>query len=66
MTTIMEKHLSNESHIDKYLLMDADPRWQDPDTLFSVRIASTRLDARIDQLVLKLEREIARLESKIK
>jgi hypothetical protein len=29
MTTIMEKHLSNESHIDKYLLMDADPRWQE-------------------------------------
>jgi hypothetical protein len=62
----MEKPLSNESHIDKYLLMDTNPRWQDPATLYSVRIAATRLDARIDRLILTLEREIARLESKIK
>jgi hypothetical protein len=62
----MEKPLSKESHIDKYLLMDTDPRWQDPATLYSVRIAATRLDARIDRLILTLEREIARLESKIK
>jgi len=62
----MEKPLNNESHIDKYLLMDTDPRSQDPATLYSVRIAATRLDARIDRLKLTLEREIARLESKIK
>ena len=66
MTMFLEKPLNNESQIDKHLLMDSDPRWQDPATLFSVRIASTRLDARIDQLALKLEREIARVESKIK
>ena len=66
MTMFMEKPLSKESHIDKYLLMDTDPRWQDPATLYSVRIAATRLDARIDRLILTLEREIARLESKIK
>ena len=66
MTMFMEKPLNNESHIDKYLLMDTDPCWQDPATLYSVRIAATRLDARIDRLKLTLEREIARLESKIK
>ena len=66
MTMFMEKPLNNETHIDKYLLMDTDPRWQDPATLYSVRIAATRLDARIARLILTLEREIARLESKIK
>ena len=66
MTTIMEKHLSDELPVDDYLLESTDPRWNKPASLHSVRIASTRLDARIDQLVLKLEREIARLESKIK
>ena len=66
MTMFMEKSLNNESHIDKYLLMDTDPRWQDPAKLYSVRIAATRLDARIDRLILRLEHEIARLENKIK
>lgn len=66
MTMFMEKLMNGESQIDKYLLMDTDPRWQDPATLYSVRIAATRLDARIDRLILTLEREIARLESKIK
>ena len=66
MTMFVEKPLNNETHIDKYLLMDTDPRWQDPATLYSVRIAATRLDARIARLILTLEREIARLESKIK
>jgi len=66
MTMFMEKPLSNELPVDDYLLMDTDPRWQDPATLYSVRIAATRLDARIDRLILTLEREIARLESKIK
>ncbi len=66
MTMFMEKPLSNELPVDDYLLESTDPRWQDPATLYSVRIAATRLDARIDRLILTLEREIARLESKIK
>jgi hypothetical protein len=66
MTMFLEKPLNNESQIDKHLLMDSDPRWQDPATIYSVRIAATRLDARIDRLILTLEHEIARLESKIK
>ena len=66
MTTIMEKHLSDELPVDEYLLESTDPRWNQPATLFSVRTAATRLDTRIDRLILTLEHEIARLESKIK
>jgi len=62
----MEKPLSDELPVDDYLLESTDPRWNKPATLYSVRIAATRLDARIDRLILTLEREIARLESKIK
>ena len=66
MTTIMEKRLSDELPVDEYLLESTDPRWNQPATLFSVRTAATRLDTRIDRLILTLEHEIARLESKIK
>jgi hypothetical protein len=66
MTTILEKRLSDELPVDDYLIESTDPRWNQPATLFSVRTAATRLDTRIDRLILTLEHEIARLESKIK
>ena len=66
MTMFMEKPLSNEEPVDDYLIESTDPRWNQPATLFSVRTAATRLDTRIDRLILTLEHEIARLESKIK
>jgi hypothetical protein len=66
MTTILEKRLSDELPVDEYLIESTDPRWNQPATLFSVRTAATRLDTRIDRLILTLEHEIARLESKIK
>ena len=65
MTTILEKRLSDELPVDEYLIESTDPRWNQPATLFSVRTAATRLDTRIDRLILTLEHEIARLESKI-
>jgi cytochrome c biogenesis protein ResB len=69
MTTIMEKHLSDELPIDDYLLESTDPRWNKPATLQSVRTAVTRLDSRIDwvffTLDTKIDRKFAEADSKI-
>jgi cytochrome c biogenesis protein ResB len=69
MTTIMEKHLSDELPIDDYLLESTDPRWNKPATLQSVRTAVTRLDSRIDWVFFtldsKIDRKFAEADSKI-
>jgi cytochrome c biogenesis protein ResB len=69
MTTIMEKHLSDELPVDEYLLESTDPRWNQPATLFSVRTAATRLDTRIDWVFVtldtKIDRKFAEADNKI-
>lgn len=69
MTTIMEKHLSDELPVDDYLLESTDPRWNKPASLHSVRIAAQRLDNRIDwvffTLDTKIDRKFTELDNKI-
>jgi hypothetical protein len=69
MTTIMEKHLSDELPVDEYLLESTDPRWNQPASLHSVRTAATRLDTRIDWVFVtldtKIDRKFAEADSKI-
>lgn len=69
MTTIMEKHLSDELPVDDYLLESTDPRWNKPASLHSVRIATQRLDTRIDwvffTLDTKIDRKFTELDTKI-
>ena len=69
MTTIMEKHLSDELPVDEYLLESTDPRWNLPATLFSVRTAATRLDTRIHWVFVtldtKIDRKFTELDKKI-
>ena len=60
MTTIMEKHLSDELPVDDYLLESTDPRWNKPASLHSVRIAAQRLDTRIDWVFFTLDTKIDR------
>lgn len=60
MTTIMEKHLSDELPVDDYLLESTDPRWNKPASLHSVRIATQRLDTRIDWVFFTLDTKIDR------
>ena len=65
MTTIMEKHLSNELPVDDYLLESTDPRWNKPASLHSVRIAAQRLDTRIDWVFFTLDTKIDRKFSEL-
>jgi len=69
MTTIMEKHLSDELPVDDYLIESTDPRWNKPASLHSVRIAAQRLDTRIDwvffTLDTKIDRKFTELDNKI-
>ena len=69
MTTIMEKHLSDELPVDDYLIESTDPRWNKPASLHSVRIATQRLDTRIDwvffTLDTKIDRKFAEADNKI-
>jgi hypothetical protein len=69
MTTIMEKHLSDELPVDEYLLESTDPRWNQPASLHSVRTAATRLDTRIDWVFVtldtKIDRKFAEADNKI-
>ena len=69
MTSIMEKHLSDELPVDEYLLESTDPRWNKPASLHSVRIATQRLDTRIDwvffTLDTKIDRKFTELDNKI-
>jgi hypothetical protein len=69
MTTIMEKHLSDELPVDEYLLESTDPRWNQPASLHSVRTAATRLDTRIDWVFVtldtKIDRKFAEADTKI-
>jgi hypothetical protein len=69
MTTIMEKHLSDELPVDEYLLESTDPRWNQPASLHSVRTAAQRLDTRIDwvffTLDTKIDRKFTELDNKI-
>jgi len=69
MTTIMEKHLSDELPVDDYLLESTDPRWNKPASLHSVRTAAQRLDTRIDwvffTLDTKIDRKFTELDNKI-
>jgi hypothetical protein len=69
MTSIMEKHLSDEIPVDDYLLESTDPRWNKPASLQSVRIAAQRLDTRIDwvffTLDTKIDRKFTELDNKI-
>ena len=60
MTTIMEKHLSDELPVDDYLIESTDPRWNKPASLHSVRIAAQRLDTRIDWVIFTLDTKIDR------
>ena len=60
MTTIMEKHLSDELPVDDYLIDSTDPRWNQPASLHSVRTAATRLDTRIDWVFVTLDNKIDR------
>jgi hypothetical protein len=60
MTTIMEKHLSDELPVDDYLIESTDPRWNKPASLHSVRIAAQRLDTRIDWVFFTLDTKIDR------
>ena len=68
MTIFMENPLSND-HTDEYLLESADPRWNQPATLHSVKTSATRLDSRIDWMFFtldnKIDRKFAELDSKI-
>ena len=68
MTIFMENPLSND-HTDEYLLESADPRWNQPATLHSVKTSATRLDSRIDWVFFtldnKIDRKFAELDSKI-
>ena len=69
MTTIMEKHLSDELPVDDYLIESTDPRWNKPASLHSVRIAAQRLDTRIDWVFFtldnKIDRKFAEADNKI-
>ena len=69
MTTIMEKHLSDELPVDDYLIESTDPRWNKPASLYSVRTAAQRLDARIDWVFFtldnKIDRKFTELDNKI-
>ena len=69
MTTIMEKHLSDELPVDEYLLESTDFRWNKPASLHSVRTAAQRLNARIDwvffTLDTKIDRKFTELDNKI-
>ena len=69
MTTIMEKHLSDELPVDDYLIESTDPRWNKPASLHSVRIAAQRLDTRIDWVFFtldnKIDRKFTELDNKI-
>ena len=64
----MENPLSND-HADEYLLESADPRWNQPATLHSVKTSATRLDSRIDWVFFtldnKIDRKFAELGNKI-
>ena len=60
MTMFMEKPLSNELPVDDYLLESTDPRWNKPASLYSVRTAAQRLDARIDWVFFTLDNKIDR------
>ncbi|KRO37172.1 MAG: hypothetical protein ABR57_05215 [Acidimicrobium sp. BACL17 MAG-120924-bin0] len=64
----MENPLSND-HTDEYLLESADPRWNQPATLHSVKTSATRLDSRIDWVFFtldnKIDRKFAELDNKI-
>jgi hypothetical protein len=68
MTIFMENPLSND-HADEYLLESADPRWNQPATLHSVKTSATRLDSRIDWVFFtldnKIDRKFAELGNKI-
>lgn len=68
MTIFMEKPLSND-HTDEYLLESADPRWNQPATLHSVKTSAKRLDSRIDWVFFtldnKIDRKFAELDNKI-
>ena len=68
MTIFMENPLSND-HTDEYLLESADPRWNQPATLHSVKTSATRLDSRIDWVFFtldnKIDRKFAELYNKI-
>lgn len=68
MTIFMENPLSND-HTDEYLLESADPRWNKPATLHSVKTSATRLDSRIDWVFFtldnKIDRKFAELDNKI-
>jgi hypothetical protein len=68
MTIFMENPLSND-HTDEYLLESADPRWNQPATLHSVKTSATRLDSRIDWVFFtldnKIDRKFAELDNKI-
>jgi hypothetical protein len=68
MTIFMENPLSND-HADEYLLESADPRWNQPATLYSVKTSATRLDSRIDWVFFtldnKIDRKFAELDNKI-
>jgi hypothetical protein len=57
MTISMENPLSND-HTDEYLLESADPRWNQPATLHSVKTSATRLDSRIDWVFFTLDNKI--------
>jgi hypothetical protein len=57
MTIFMENPLSND-HTDEYLLESADPRWNQPATLHSVKTSATRLDSRIDWVFFTLDNKI--------
>jgi len=69
MTMFMEKPLSNEEPVDDYLIESTDPRWNKPATLNSVRVATQRLDTRIDwvffTLDTKIDRKFTELDNKI-
>jgi hypothetical protein len=60
MTMFMEKPLSNEEPVDDYLIESTDPRWNKPATLNSVRVATQRLDTRIDWVFFTLDTKIDR------
>ena len=68
MTIFMENPLSND-HADEYLLESADPRWNQPATLHSVKTSATRLESRIDWVFFtldnKIDRKFAELDNKI-
>jgi hypothetical protein len=57
MTISMENPLSND-HTDEYLLESADPRWNQPATLHSVKTSATRLDSRINWVFFTLDNKI--------